>query len=246
MNSTLAETAGRLHVAIIMDGNGRWARARELSRAEGHRAGAEAIRRVAHAAPQLGIQTLTLYAFSGNNWNRPAPEIVELMRLFESFFRMEVGEWIRQSVRVRAIGQRERLPMPLLESIEEAESATRNGTRLRLRIAIDYSAQATILEAARRFGRSRPIEAREEFSRLLAAACHASSDDSDVDFLIRAGGEQRLSDFLLWEIAYAELYFTERLWPDFTARDLETALAVFDSRQRRYGRVESRTECALP
>ncbi len=243
MNTHFKRNAERLHVAIIMDGNGRWASARGLPRDEGHRAGAEAIRRVVRAAPQLGIQTLTLYAFSGNNWSRPEREVTELMLLFESFFRREIGGWVRQGVRACAIGRRDRLPPALLESIEEAERSTRSGTRLCLRIAIDYSSQAAIAEAARRSG-GRQFAAQEEFSRLIAAACYASSDDPNVDLLIRTGGEQRLSDFLLWEIAYAELYFTQRLWPDFTARDLEAALADFDSRQRRYGRIEAPVECA--
>ncbi|HLI30118.1 MAG TPA: polyprenyl diphosphate synthase [Terriglobia bacterium] len=233
--------AERLHVAIIMDGNGRWASLRNLSRAEGHRAGAESIRRIVDAAPRLGVRILTLYAFSGNNWGRPASEVRELMKLFEDFFRTEEDAWVDRGIRVSVIGRRDRLPASLLEAISAVEQATCSGTRLSLRLAIDYSAQAAIMEAARRFCESQPA-AREEFSRLLAEVCHASSEDRDVDLIIRTGGEQRLSDFMLWEIAYAELFFSSRYWPDFGEGDLAEALAEYRRRERRFGRLKEPAE----
>ncbi len=232
----MIQSASNFHVAIIMDGNGRWATQRGLARSEGHRAGAEAIRRVVRAAPLLGVRILTLYAFSGSNWGRPASEVMELMRLFECFFRAERAEWHAQGVSARAVGRRDRLPTRLLKAIEEAEEATRGGDRLRLRFAIDYSGQDVIVEAARRLQEVR-VPDREAFSRLLAEAAHSSLEDATVDLLVRTGGEHRLSDFLLWELAYTELYFTSCLWPDFAVKDLEAALADFRSRERRYGRV---------
>jgi len=233
--------AERLHVAIIMDGNGRWASLRNLPRAEGHGAGAESIRRIVDAAPRLGVRTLTLYAFSGNNWGRPESEIQDLMKLFEEFFRSEESLWVSQGIRVSVIGRRDRLPFSLLEAISASERATISGTRLRLRFAIDYSAQAVIVEAARRF-RGSLTAAPKEFSRLMAESCHASSEDSDVDLLIRTGGEHRLSDFLLWEIAYAELFFSNRYWPDFGEDDLAEILAEYRRRERRFGRLKEPVE----
>jgi undecaprenyl diphosphate synthase len=225
-----------LHVAIIMDGNGRWATSRGVPRAQGHRAGAEAIRRIVKAAPPLGIGALSLYAFSGNNWDRPAGEVAELMQLFEGFFRSEREEWISRDVRLNVFGRRDRLSSSLLEAIEAAETATAHGGRLQLRFAVDYSAQDAILEAALRFGGAR-LSTREEFSRILAQVSHAGAEADEVDLLIRSGGEQRLSDFLLWEIAYAELFFSQRYWPDFGPEDLREAIEEFRQRERRFGRL---------
>lgn len=226
----------RLHAAIIMDGNGRWAASRGLPRTAGHRAGAEAIRRVAFAAPQLNIGTLTLYAFSHDNWERPAAEVSALLQIFEDFFRTERGWWRRCGVRVTVIGRRDRLPWPLLAEIETAEDATRNGDRLHLRLAVDYSGREAILEAARHLNSS-PRATREEFSRLLAQAVHAAAEDQEVDLLIRTGNEQRLSDFLLWEAAYAELFFSPVYWPDFGPHELGEAVEEFSRRDRRFGKV---------
>lgn len=225
-----------IHVAIIMDGNGRWAERRGLSRAEGHRAGAEAVERVVSAAPALGINVLTLYAFSGNNWERPRFEVHRLMELFADFFRTGRSGWRRTGVRLSVIGRRDRLPPPLTEAIEAAEHSTRDGKQLHLRIAIDYSGQEVILEAARLL-QHRPAGSPQEFGRLMAAASHACADDPPVDLLIRSGGEQRLSDFLLWELAYAEIWFSEKLWPDFGPADLARAVRWFQARERRYGRL---------
>ena len=197
-----------LHVAIIMDGNGRWAARRSLPRAAGHRAGADAVRRVVEAAPDAGVAALTLFAFSSDNWKRPPGEVAALMRLFARYLRSETPRLLQNRVRLDVIGRRDRLPAPLVTATRAAELATAAGTALRLRLAVDYSARAAIAA-----GETLP----------------------DVDLLIRTGGEQRLSDFLLWECAYAELYFTETMWPDFSAADLTDALRAFHSRQRRFG-----------
>jgi len=218
-----------LHVAIIMDGNGRWARARGLPRVAGHRAGADAVRRVVESAPGLGIGALTLYSFSSDNWQRPAAEVKVLMSLFQSYLRMETGRCVAEGVRIRMIGRRDRLAPALQNAVAEAEAATRAGRTLEVRIAIDYSSRDAILRAASRLRRG-GTASRDDFSRLMG-------DAPDVDLLIRTGGEQRLSDFLLWECAYAELLFTPRMWPEFSRADLEAALAEYYSRERRFGRI---------
>lgn len=225
-----------LHVAIIMDGNGRWAQARGLPRVAGHRAGAVAVRRTVEAAAQLGVRTLTLYAFSSDNWQRPDEEVGTLMRLLGEYLRRELEACREHGIRVSVIGRRDRLPPGLAEAIAEAERATADGRTLHLRIAVDYSARDAILAAALAVNGAGRLS-REDFARLLGQAVHAAEPAPDVDLLIRTGGEQRLSDFLLWECAYAELHFTPRMWPDFDAADLETALRDFRSRQRRFGRV---------
>jgi len=202
-----------LHVAIIMDGNGRWATRRGLARGAGHRAGADAVRRVVEATRDLGVTALTLYAFSADNWKRPSGEIAILMRLFARYLHGEVAALTRQGVRLTVIGRRDRLPAPLVSAIERAEDATAGGTRLDLRLAVDYSARWAI---------------------------GAGALIPDVDLLIRTGGEQRLSDFLLWESAYAELFFTDRMWPDFNAVDLARATADFQTRERRFGALPTK------
>jgi undecaprenyl diphosphate synthase len=222
-----------LHVAIIMDGNGRWAIARGLPRVAGHRHGALAVRRAVEAAPALGISTLTLYAFSSDNWRRPPEEVSALMQLLLDYLRKETAACIEKGVHVSVLGRRDRLSQPLREGIETAEAATARGKRMHLRIAVDYSARDSILRAASRVSTSEVT--REVFSRLLAEAGHATPPAPDVDLLIRTGGEKRLSDFLLWEAAYAELHFTHRLWPEFQAADLEAAVRDFHGRQRRFG-----------
>src|SRR5882672_9282505 len=187
------------HVAIVMDGNGRWATRRGLPRAAGHRAGAEAVRRAVRIAPGCGITALTLYAFSSDNWNRPAAEVSLLMRLFARHLRSETAELAAEGIKLMVIGRRDRLPHSLVTAIAAAEQATAGGTRLELRIAVDYSGRAAI----------------------------------------RAGA-QLLSDFLLWECAYAELWFTERMWPDFGAPQLAAAIHEFHSRDRRFGGLPAR------
>ena len=231
-----------LHVAVIMDGNGRWATRRGLPRAAGHQAGAKAVRRIVRAAPGLGIGTLTLYAFSGDNWSRPPREVATLMRIFRRYLAAETATCVENGVRLSIVGRRDRLPAPLLEAIAATEAATRSGTTLDLRIAVDYSAQEAIVGAAALAaaeGAPAPALTRERFARLLDAAMHAGTPAPPVDLLIRTGGEQRLSDFLLWESAYAELVFMETMWPDFSADDLRTALEIFAQRERRFGGLPS-------
>jgi undecaprenyl diphosphate synthase len=223
-----------LHVAIIMDGNGRWARARGMPRMAGHQAGAENVRRIVKAAPGLGIGTLTLYAFSAGNWERPQAEVSTLMNLLHEYVLVETARWAAHGVRVSVIGRRDRLSRGLREDIEAAESATASGTTLHLRLAVDYSARESIFRAACRFYKVTEVS-RESFTRLLGEVNHDGA--RDVDLLVRTGGEQRLSDFLLWESAYAELIFTGQMWPDFTAEDLAAAMAEFYARERRYGRI---------
>jgi len=226
--------AAGLHVAIIMDGNGRWASARGMPRAAGHAQGVEAVRRVVEAAPSLGIGTLTLYTFSSDNWRRPPREVGALMRLFKYHLRAEVDKLIDNGVRLAVIGRRDRLSMRLRTEIDAAEAATAHGRTLTLRLAIDYSARDAILGAAQRIPAGHALS-RDTFARLLAEEYGSGCTVSDVDLLIRTGGEQRLSDFLLWECAYAELHFSNRMWPDFGAADLEAAITDFHSRQRRFG-----------
>jgi undecaprenyl diphosphate synthase len=209
-----------------MDGNGRWATTRGLPRIAGHRAGSEALRRAVESAPGLGIRSLTVYAFSSDNWRRPRTEVSALMRLFHTYLRRERDKCVENGVRISVIGRRDRLPLMVLPEIEAAEQATIRGKKLHLRLAVDYSSRDAILDAARKM---KGKATRETFAEALGAA--------DVDLVIRTGGEQRLSDFLLWECAYAELIFTPVMWPDFDASDLSAAVAEFHSRERRFGAV---------
>ena len=224
-----------LHAAIIMDGNGRWARSRGLPRTRGHREGAAAVRRVVEAAPRLGIDTLTLYAFSADNWKRPRPEVSALMRLLHRYLRTETAELVEQGVRVTLLGRRDRLPSRVLAAAEAAEEATRLGDRLHLRLAIDYSSRDAMVRAAEVLrGSPEPIT-HERFAEALSKVMHCEGRAHDVDLLIRTSGEERLSDFLLWECAYAEFVFTETLWPDFDGGDLARAVEIFLRRDRRFG-----------
>jgi undecaprenyl diphosphate synthase len=235
MQSNLStKLAHLLHVGIIMDGNGRWATRRGLSRLRGHEAGVEAIRRVVEAAPDHGVGTLTLYAFSTDNWRRPKAEVTALMALLRFYLANEVESLVKNGVRLTVIGRRDRLPDGIAAAISRAEAATSHGETLNLRIAIDYSARDAILNAAARLaGVSEPT--RELFSQLVTGEAGLR----DVDLIIRTSGEKRLSDFLLWEGAYAELYFTERMWPEFDGEALAEALASFQRRERRFGGLHS-------
>jgi len=230
------QNSSKLHVAILLDGNGRWAAMRGLPRPDGHRAGVAAVRRIVTAAPSLEISTLTLYAFSSNNWERPAGEVSSLLALLEDYLRPEPAECVAQGIRLRVIGRRDRVPSSMLRAIEEAERVTAGGRALDLRIAIDYSSRDAILRAACWMLSSLEISQRE-FGRRLGEVTHSGGPVPDVDLLIRTGGERRLSDFLLWECAYAELFFSPRMWPDFQAQDLAEALDDFLTRDRRFGRV---------
>ena len=225
----MQRTLQGLHVGIIMDGNGRWARRRGLPRLAGHHAGAAAVRRVVEAAPDLGVSTLTLYAFSSDNWKRPPAEVRGLMRLFRVHLRTETAELRQNGVRLRVVGRRDRLAAALLADIEAAESATAAGRRLELRVAVDYSARDTLLAAARHL-HTPEAATRAGFERVMGAVMNLPGPSQDVDLLIRTGGEQRLSDFLLWECCYAELLFSPRMWPDFDGASLAAAVAEFHRR----------------
>ncbi len=231
-------TPASLHVAIIMDGNGRWALARGRPREWGHRRGAEAVRRIVEAAPDLGIGTLTLYAFSSDNWQRPASEVALLMKLFRRYLRREASALAENGVRLRVVGRRDRLAPEVVAAIDDAEAVTAAGRRMTLRIAVDYSSRQALLEAVRLAAQIGASDVQHPgIPELLGRAMHAEGPSPDVDLLIRSGGEQRLSDFLLWECAYAELYFTPTMWPDFSREDLTTALREFSARERRFGNV---------
>ena len=226
----------RFHVAIIMDGNGRWALLRGQPREAGHVVGATAVRRTVESAASLGITTLTLYAFSSDNWRRPRGEVDNLMFLFEKHLDSDCARLTDRGVRFNVIGRRDRIPDSLRRSIERVEERTREGTSLHLRVAMDYSAREALLAAAGRVARGMS-PTRQAFEQAMYEAIHAPGGTRDVDLLIRTGGEQRLSDFLLWESAYAELYFTDVAWPDFSEADLASAVQAFAARDRRYGGV---------
>ncbi len=237
MQST-SDRSGPPHVAIIMDGNGRWATTRGLPRAAGHRRGVDAVRRVVKAAPRFGIRVLTLFAFSADNWARPRAEVDALMDLFAIFLSAERDQLEAADVRLSIIGRRDRLPAAVREAVEATEAALAHRSGLHVRLAIDYSSRDSITDAARGPGGGTP--SRAAFERRLGAAYGTDAEATAVDLLIRTGGEQRLSDFLLWESAYAELRFTARLWPDFRAADLAAAITDFRSRERRFGTLSAR------
>lgn len=220
------------HVAIIMDGNGRWAKQRHLPRLAGHRAGVEAVRRVTRAARSMGIEALTLYAFSSENWRRPEEEISDLMGLLRWFIRSDLAELVRENVRLRVIGDYRRFSPDLVTLVDDAVARTAGNTGPILAIALNYGAQAELAAAARRLAAKLPPEQIDE------AAIEAELETRDLpplDLLIRSSGEQRLSNFLLWQAAYAELLFVDMLWPDFDGDALADAVAQFGRRQRRYG-----------
>lgn len=241
-----SESNKGLHVAIIMDGNGRWATRRGLPRIAGHRAGVAAVRRVVEHAPELGIACLTLYAFSSDNWSRPAQEVQSIFWLMRAYLRLETERLRQRGARLQVIGRRDRLPKLLLREIEQAESATAEGRRLHLRVAVDYSSREAIARATAHVSAAASADlppSTDVLRRMLTEALTAES--RDVDLLIRTGGEKRLSDFLLWESAYAELLFTDRMWPDFDATDLDMALGEFRRRERRFGSVPADTNSAV-
>jgi undecaprenyl diphosphate synthase len=225
-----------VHVAIIMDGNGRWATQRCLPRTAGHRAGAKVVDTVVAAAARRGIDTLTLYAFSSDNWNRPPAEVSALFTLLRRHLLTQTQRCLERSIRINVIGRRDRLGAGLRQLIERSEGATAHCSGMHLRIAIDYSAQHSLLETCRRL-RFDPDVDKSRFVERLAEVDHAAVTTPNVDLLIRTGGEKRLSDFLLWECAYAELHFVESLWPDFGEPAFDEALAEYARRDRRFGRV---------
>jgi undecaprenyl diphosphate synthase len=226
-----------MHVAIIMDGNGRWATNRGLPRSAGHVQGAKAVSATVEAAARAGIDILTLYAFSADNWKRPRSEVNALMDLFARYLFTESRRCAEGSIRINVIGRRDRLSASLVRAIEQSERSSGEGKGLLLRIAVDYSSRYSILQAA---SRARGSVEEEEFSRLMQDVNHGVSPASQVDFLIRTGCERRLSDFMLWECSYAELHFCDCLWPDFDERQFSAALDEYAGRQRRYGGVIAR------
>ncbi|HET6969852.1 MAG TPA: polyprenyl diphosphate synthase [Phenylobacterium sp.] len=228
-----------LHVAIVMDGNGRWAKQRGLPRSLGHRAGVEALKRTVSAAPKLGIGWLTGFGFSTENWSRPAAEVAELMALPKRYFESDIGRLEREGVRVRVIGRREGLSADLVRLVEDAQARTDHNRAFHLNIAFNYGGQADIVDGARRFaeevaaGRARPEDLDEaRFGSLLATA-----GAPPPDVIVRPSGERRLSNFLLWEAAYAEFVFQDVLWPDYGEEHLKAALVEFAARDRRYGAI---------
>ncbi len=225
-----------MHVAIIMDGNGRWAARRGLPRSAGHRAGAKAVDTVVTEAARSGVDTLTLYAFSAANWERPVGEVRALFTLLRRYLLTQTRRCLEHSIRINVIGRRDRIAPGLLRVIEHSERVTAHGSGMRLRIAVDYSAQHALIETCRRLQGQGAIDS-SRFAVQLAAVDHAIGPAPAVDLLIRTGGEQRLSDFLLWECAYAELYFLDCLWPDFDAAAFAAALVEFARRDRRFGRI---------
>ena len=232
------EFADGLHVAIIMDGNGRWATRRGLPRSAGHRAGVAALRRIVEHAPDVGIRCLSVYAFSSDNWRRPASEVQSIFWLLRAFLRLETERLRQRGARIQVIGRRDRLPQNALAAIEKAEAATAAGTRLHLRVAVDYSSRYAITSAAAEVAGVHHQQDRDSADLLCCSLKHAlMADAGEVDLMIRTGGEKRLSDFLLWESAYAELIFTDRMWPDFDEGDLDAALSEYRHRERRFGSV---------
>jgi undecaprenyl diphosphate synthase len=229
------EEESGIHVGIIMDGNGRWATRQGLSRVAGHRAGVAAVRRTVESAPELGVRVLTIYAFSSDNWARPAQEVQSIFWIIRAFLRLECERLRKNGVRLEVIGRRDRIPRALLREIEHAEMTTAMERTLHLRIAIDYSARNSIADAAAvALEQAAPLTS-ERIRTIITR--QLTSDCGEVDLLIRTGGEKRLSDYLLWESAYAELFFTDRMWPEFEGSDLAAAVNEFRHRERRFGTV---------
>jgi undecaprenyl diphosphate synthase len=239
----MADTAGPRHVAIIMDGNGRWAAARGLPRSEGHRRGVEALRRTVRAAGELGIRYLTIFSFSSENWSRPAAEVNELMGLLRRFVRNDLAELHQNNIRVRVIGEREGLSPDIGPLLIEAEDLTRKNTGLSLMVAFNYGARQEIARATRRISEA---VARGELAAANIDADRFASfldapDVPDPDLIIRTSGEQRLSNFLLWQAAYSELVFVPGFWPDFDRAALEAVISEFRRRERRFGGLVAQT-----
>ena len=226
-----------MHIAIIMDGNGRWAGRRRLQRTAGHRAGAKVVDTIVEAAARRRVGTLTLYAFSAGNWHRPEGEVRALFGLFKRHLLTQTSRCLEQSIRLNIIGRRDRLAPDLRELIERSEQTTAHCNGMRLRIAIDYSAQDSLVETCRRLRPEDRID-RSRFVERLAAVNHVTLPAPEVDLLIRTGGEKRLSDFMLWECAYAELHFVDVMWPDFDERAFDEALQEYARRERRFGAIQ--------
>jgi undecaprenyl diphosphate synthase len=225
------------HVAVIMDGNGRWAQQRGRSRIEGHREGLEAVRAIVRAAGDFGVEVLTLYAFSLENWNRPQAEVTELMRLLDHYLEVELEEVMRNDIEVRVVGRLDRVPLGVRKRLEEAIERTRGGRAMKLVFALSYGGRAEIVDAARKLLRDAELGKvdPERLDEKTFAAYLYDPELPDPDLLIRTGAECRVSNFLLWQIAYSEIYVTETMWPDFREANLRDALIDYQSRERRFG-----------
>jgi len=232
-----------MHVAIIMDGNGRWASQSGLPRSLGHRAGAKAVDKVVETAARHGISTLTLYAFSADNWRRPEPEVNALFSLLRQYLKTQTARCLEQSIRINVIGRRDRLSADVLQTIELSERVTAQCGGMHLRIAVDYSSRHSLMESCKRMSEEGSTDPNR-FRKHLADVDHAATGTPDVDLLIRAGGEKRLSDFLLWECAYAELHFVDCFWPDFDEAAFTHAIKEYGRRERRFGCVGAAVELA--
>ncbi len=237
MKKTSDNTKLPQHIAIVMDGNGRWAKKRLLPAAAGHKAGVETVRTVLEACKEIGINNLTLFAFSSENWCRPALEVKALMQLFSTYLDNEIEELARKEVRVRFIGRRDKFSSELLEKIDHAEQKTKNCSQFNLTLAVDYGGQWDITEAAKRLaeGIERGELTSSEITPDLLGEKLCLAELPEPDLMIRTSGEYRISNFLLWQLAYAEFYFTDVLWPDFDKKELESAINSFSSRDRRFG-----------
>jgi undecaprenyl diphosphate synthase len=241
----MSAAAGPRHVAIIMDGNGRWAKSRGLPRVMGHREGVKALKRTVEAAPRLGVECLTVFGFSTENWSRPATEVTELMGLVRNYLTSDLDRMEREGVRLRVLGRREGLPADIVQIIDRAEARTVANDRFLLQVAFNYGGRADIVAAAQRHvDRVLAGEATGPLDEAALGAGLSSAGGPDVDLIIRTSGEQRLSNFLLWESAYAEFVFQDVLWPDYGETALAQAVDVFRSRERRFGGVEARTALA--
>jgi undecaprenyl diphosphate synthase len=223
------------HIAVIMDGNGRWAKRRRLPRIAGHRAGINAVRQAVEACARLGVPYLTLYVFSAENWKRPHTEIKLLMNLLREYLKKEIDELNRQNIRLGVIGRTQELPKSVFEDLQNALDGTRQNTGLRLTLALNYGARAELVDAVREILASSAGNGATPVDEALLSAHLYTRDLPDPDLLIRTSGELRVSNFLLWQIAYAELWVTETLWPDFTQKDLFQAIIDYQKRERRYG-----------
>ena len=232
------------HIAVIMDGNGRWARQRRLPRFAGHKRGLEAVRATVQACAERGVQFLTLFAFSSENWRRPPEEVALLMQLFHGALTNEVEKLHRNGIRLRVVGDLGRFDARLRALVEQGERLTAGNSRLTLTIAANYGGRWDILQAVSRLLRERPEAAQQGISEAQLAPYLAMSYAPEPDLFIRTGGEQRVSNFLLWQLAYSELYFTDTLWPDFDAAALDAAIASYAARERRFGRTSEQVETA--
>jgi len=232
------------HIAIIMDGNGRWAKQRHLPRIMGHRRGSESVREVVRECRQLGIEVLTLYAFSTENWLRPKAEIKALMALLKKFIRTEMLELNQNNIRVNMIGDLSKLPDDVMPAVREIMDVTRNNTGMTLNVALSYSGRDDIVRAVRKLVAERGTQAAD-ITEELFSSCLDTAGQPDPDLLIRTSGELRVSNFLLWQIAYAELYITDVLWPDFGKKDLNKALRDFQTRRRRFGLTDEQMRKGL-